>query len=176
MKTMGTFSPAQIRNMQEHDTIEAADGDLIKGRNQKWSVLLVEDDYDDRVIAIRVLKESSQIGDVYSFSNGEELIRHLRQNGYFEATARGEMPPTMIILDIHIPGQDGMELLTLLKNYPLTRTLPVMIVTGDVMNDYALQAYRLQANGFICKPMTDHHLKEIHAVFEAGQGWSVNPQ
>lgn len=63
-----------------------------------------------------------------------------------------EENPDLVLLDVMMPHRDGFEVLQELRSKPLTRTLPVILVTAVSDDDSIRQGYRLGANDYITKP------------------------
>lgn len=94
--------------------------------------------------------------------NRELLTRVLTRNGYLTSTASSGTealeriaaePFDLILLDVVMPGMDGMECLKRIrKRYPMTE-LPVIMVTGELDRERLLQAFRSGANDYITKPI-----------------------
>ena len=87
------------------------------------------------------------------------------------AAARGMVEhvlPNLIILDIHVPGSNGIEILQKLKENPMTEDIPVIVLTGDTSGRAVIDTYKSRANGFISKPL---NLEQVHQVIETGWGW-----
>jgi CheY-like chemotaxis protein len=126
---------------------------------QQYTVFLVEDDVDDRKLAVQTLRRSPYVYNVHCFKTGDDLIKHFAGTGYYTGHLR--QIPTLIMLDIHIPGTDGLEILRDLKEHPLTEDIPVIILTGDTSNKTALDAYKLKANAFVTKPLVLDHVHEV---------------
>lgn len=76
-----------------------------------------------------------------------------------------QQAPSVILLDVLMPGQDGWHLLTQLKRSPETASIPVVICS--VLNQPHL-ALSLGAVGYLRKPVTQHRLRE--ALGRWGQG------
>ena len=132
---------------------------------QQYAVFLVEDDSDDRRQALRELRKSPHIGIVRSFESGDRLLKHFADEGYYSGNLMLHVP-RLIILDIHVPGSDGREILKELKAHPLTENIPVVILTGDVSGDMESDAYKLRADAFLAKPLK---LENIHQVLRTGR-------
>jgi two-component system, cell cycle response regulator DivK len=67
--------------------------------------------------------------------------------------ARGQAPD-LILMDIQLPGMDGIEALKVLRNDPATAALPVVAITASVMKADREQIMRAGFDGFIEKPLT----------------------
>ena len=144
------------------------------GRNvegTKYTVFLVEDDSTDRNIILQTLQRSPYVHNVHWFDSGDLMLRHFVHEGYYNGNVLQNIP-TMVLLDVALPGTDGMEVLKRLKENPLTCEIPVVMISGNVTDTAARAAFKLKANGFIPKPL---HLERVHEVMFTGWGWPTPP-
>lgn len=120
-------------------------------------ILLVEDNEGDIVLTMEALREARIHNTVDVARDGEEALRRLRKEGPFaEATI-----PDMILLDINLPRMDGKELLSIIKNDPVLKIIPViMLTTSDAEKD-VLAAYYNHANCYITKPVDLNKFLEV---------------
>ena len=73
--------------------------------------------------------------------------------------------PDMLLLDMQLPDGTGLELLSTMAGDPLLASVPVVIVSADVMVDSVAAALRAGARAYIAKPFNfDEVLKQIDAV------------
>src|SRR3954471_21232807 len=56
--------------------------------------------------------------------------------------------PDLVILDVHMPGVDGLELLWTLRRYPSTYNIPVLILTSESLYKSTGIAFDLGANAY----------------------------
>jgi two-component system cell cycle response regulator DivK len=68
------------------------------------------------------------------------------------ALARADKPD-LILMDIQLPGMDGLEATTLLKRDPATRSIPVIALTALAMNGDEERIRAAGCDGYIAKPM-----------------------
>jgi chemotaxis family two-component system response regulator Rcp1 len=134
---------------------------------EQYTVFLVEDDADDRRQIAEVLERSPYIHNIHHFGNADALKKHFAQEGYYTDPVLRRIP-ALILLDLHMPGTGGMDFLRELKGNPLTRDIPVIIITGDSSPWCTQEAFELQASAYVSKPV---HLDYIHEVIHTGSGW-----
>jgi two-component system cell cycle response regulator DivK len=71
--------------------------------------------------------------------------------------------PDLILMDIQLPGMDGLEATALLKNDPGTAGIPVIAVTAMAMKDDQEKCRRAGCDAYIAKPL---RYQELYAVIE----------
>jgi two-component system OmpR family response regulator len=103
-------------------------------------VLYVDDEPDIREIAEMALSLDPHF-DVRTAAGGAEAI----------ALAR-EWAPTLILLDVMMPGMDGPQVLSKLREDPLTAAIPVVFVTARAQRSEMQNFQTLDAIGVIAKP------------------------
>jgi CheY-like chemotaxis protein len=133
------------------------------------TILMADDDADDRELAREALTESRLLNDLYTVNDGAELLEFLRHDGPY---ADKDTPrPDLILLDLNMPKIDGREALSALKNDPKFRSIPVVILTTSRAEEDIARSYDLGANSFISKPVTFAGLVEV--MRELGRYWVV---
>ena len=68
--------------------------------------------------------------------------------------------PSLVLLDIAMPGQDGIELCKLLKKDPATRSVPIFVISARPGREVVERALAAGAEAFIRKPFENHELIE----------------
>ena len=118
-------------------------------RNRPVEILLVEDSPSDTDLTIEALQDGDLPCNLSHVEDGVEAMEFLgRRNSYAEAPR-----PDLILLDLNLPRKDGREVLAELKSDPDLRTIPVVVLTTSKDDRDISQAYRLQANCYIAKPV-----------------------
>ena len=69
-----------------------------------------------------------------------------------------EFKPDLILLDLVMPGMDGIEAARLLKNDPQTATIPIIIITANTDRKNLLRAFGAGVDDYINKPFTSSEL------------------
>ena len=65
-----------------------------------------------------------------------------------------ERRPDLVLMDIQLPGMDGIEALKALRSEPRTAALPVVAITASVMQQDRREIMRAGFDGFIEKPIS----------------------
>jgi CheY-like chemotaxis protein len=90
-------------------------------------VLLVEDNQADIYVIRRAIADCSPHIRLWLISRGEEAIAFLRHEPPFE-----HVPfPALILLDLVLPGREGLNILEELRSVPAYSTIPVVILSGN---------------------------------------------
>lgn len=84
----------------------------------------------------------------------EYVIRVATSGNAALAIAFSKNPPDLILLDIMMPGMDGLEVCRILKNDPRTQNIPVIFITAKCSEEDEIQGFRAGAVDFITKPFS----------------------
>jgi CheY-like chemotaxis protein len=123
------------------------------------TILLADDDADDRMLAEDALRESRLANRLYMVTDGEEVLEFLRQEGRH---AGSQTPrPGVILLDLNMPRKDGREVLRELKSDPDLRQIPVIVLTTSKDEGDVFLSYDQGVNSYITKPVTFAGLVEV---------------
>src|SRR5437588_3708398 len=110
-------------------------------------ILIVEDREDDALLMCRAFARCSSDTAVHVLRDAPEAISYLSGAGKY--ASREEYPlPALILLDLHLPGMDGFELLAWIRKKDGIRTLPVVVLTSSDRVRDVKRAYDLGANSF----------------------------
>jgi len=112
-------------------------------------ILLVEDSEPDARLAIEALREAKVKNRVTVVEDGVEAMLFLRREGQFADAPH----PDLILLDLNLPRKDGRQVLKEVKEDPLLRRIPVVVLTTSKAEEDILRAYDLHANCYITKPV-----------------------
>ena len=120
-------------------------------------ILLVEDNPMDVDLTLRAFKRHHVTNVVLVARDGEEALAWI---GRWEA---GEPPPAVVLLDLRLPKVDGLEVLRGLKTHPLSRAIPVVVLTTSAEDTDIQTAYGLGANSYIVKPVDFDNFAQVAA-------------
>jgi two-component system, chemotaxis family, response regulator Rcp1 len=116
----------------------------------EFHILLVEDSRADAKIIERALRESQVAHRLTVIADGRTALDYLF--GLRAETFVGNHEPDLILLDLNLPGIDGTQVLKVIKNDPMLRIIPVVILTTSHRDEDVLQTYLAGANTYIPKP------------------------
>lgn len=119
----------------------AADGST----DAPYRVLVVEDDVSQALFAESVLCGAGMHAAVVSVAS--EVMGALSS---FHAD--------LVLMDLHMPGMDGVELTHLIRQDPAYRHLPIVFLTGDLDPERQLEVLEVGADDFLTKPVRPRHL------------------
>ena len=122
--------------------------------NSSRQILIVDDDADDREIIKDAFLSTTEDHEYIFLENGEKLVEYLELN-------LAENLPSLILLDLNMPGKDGREILKEIKSDNRYNHIPVVVFTTSSSERDRLIAYNLGANCFITKPDTFNKLVDL---------------
>lgn len=128
------------------------------------TILLADDDEEDRQMTKDALTESRLANDVRLVGDGEELTDYLFGRGAYTNPADAPLPG-LILLDLNMPKKDGREVLVEIKSDPRLRQIPVVVLTTSKTEEDIVRTYALGVNSFITKPVTFDGLVDAMTVF-----------
>src|SRR6266511_1360899 len=108
------------------------------------AILLVEDNPADVRLTVEALKDAKVRNNLQIARDGVEAIDLLRRPGPV---------PDLILLDLNLPRKDGREVLHEIKQDPVLKHIPVVILTTSQAEQDILRSYHLGANAVITKPV-----------------------
>lgn len=104
------------------------------------SVLLIDDSATSRAVLKVYLSGKSYV--LYEASDGESGLTVARQQR-----------PSVILLDLKMPGMDGLTFCRSLRSDPLLRLIPVILISGTKSVQLAQEAVRIGARHYLTKPI-----------------------
>lgn len=126
-------------------------------------ILVAEDNPNDIELALAAFEESHLINQVDIVHNGIEALDYLFCRGSY--STRENLAPAFVLLDIQMPGLDGIEVLKEIRNSKELKNLPVVMLTSSNIESDVLNCYMLGANGYVVKPINfDDFVKTIKAI------------
>ena len=119
---------------------------------KKTTVLVIE----DNELNMTLFREILQIGGftVAEAADAETGIQYAR-----------EIIPTIILMDIQLPGMDGLSATRIIKKDPVLRNIPVVALTAYAMEKDKEEALQAGCAGFIAKPIDTRNFSNAVSDF-----------
>jgi len=116
------------------------------------TILLVEDNPDDEELTLRALRQAKIANDVLVARDGSEAIDYLFGTGAYAGRNPAELP-AVVLLDLKLPKMSGLDVLKRVRSDPLTRILPIVVLTSSSEDEDMLKSYECGANSYVRKPV-----------------------
>lgn len=113
-------------------------------------ILLVMNDGGDVGRALRALAKCEIKNEVVVAKDGVEALEYLFGKGKYDYRDPDELP-SLVLLDLELPGIDGLGVLRQMRTTELTKLVPVVVLTPPEGTLHLLRSYRLGANSCIRK-------------------------
>ena len=127
-------------------------------------ILLVEDSPEDFETTERAFRRSGLKNPIYRCADGDEALDFLHRRGRYAEPDKAPRPG-VILLDLNLPGTDGREVLSEIKNDPDLKQIPVIVLTTSKDERDVEVCYRCGANSYIQKPVDlDGFMKAIERL------------
>jgi CheY-like chemotaxis protein len=138
-------------------------------------VMLVEDNADHAELVIRTLEDHRIAIKVIHFLDGQTALDYLLRCHKYEEPETSPRPH-MILLDLRLPGIDGLEVLRLIKEQDELNNIPVIILTTSEAEKDVARAYSNHVNSYLVKPVGYEEFSEL--MNDLGfywLGWNTHP-
>ena len=132
------------------------------------SILLVEDNADDELLTLRAFKRNNIHNPVVVARDGREALAYLFGAEDQPDQAPAELP-TLVLLDLNLPGVNGLEVLTRIRASERTCLLPVVVLTSSREEQDLVRSYQLGCNSYVRKPVNFDEFLE--AARQLGLYW-----
>ena len=116
------------------------------GRDRRSHILVVEDEPDVGTLIKHTLER------------GSDLQVEIALSGEAALTKAAEHPPDVIILDLNLPGFDGIEVCRVLRSRPASATIPIIMLTARASESDRIRGLDLGADDYMSKPFSPREL------------------
>ena len=139
-------------------------------RAQPLTILIADDDEEDRILTRNFLKKSQIAHRFLMVEDGQELVDYLYRRGQYSDPARSPRPG-LILLDLNMPRKNGWEALCEIKLDARLRDIPIVILTVSKEFEDIYRSNSLGADSYLTKPITVESfgkvLKELRTLVTA---------
>jgi two-component system, response regulator len=132
-------------------------------------ILLVDDDIDVVYLALRAFEQSRFAHQIHVARDGIVALDYLYRRG--QNAWRPVGPPLAVLLDIHMPRLDGIEVLRTIKGDEQFRRLPVIMLTSAPTDPNLPICYELGAAAYIVKPVEPAGF--LNVIIALGLSWQI---
>ncbi len=116
------------------------------------TILIVEDNPEDYETTCRAFKKSGLSNPLAWCSDGDSALDYLYRRGEYQDPGSAARP-SIIMLDLNLPGTDGYEVLSEIKQDPDLKTIPVIVLTTSTDPRDIEGCYQAGANSYVHKPV-----------------------
>ncbi len=132
---------------------------------EKFEVLFIDDNPADARLAELAFREAGYNVAFTRVVSGETALQRLVN-----------FKPTLILLDLNLPGKNGLDILATIKTNPETRSIPVIVLSTSQNKADIRSAYDNHANSYLVKPVDfEDFSKHIRALADFWFGTSRLP-
>lgn len=131
-------------------------------RGSMVEILMVEDNPADVRLTEEAFKDAKVLNNMHVVGDGEAAMEFLRKKGGYSNAPR----PDLILLDLNLPKKDGREVLAEIKEDPILRSIPVVILTTSDDEKDVFRAYDLHVNAYIKKPVDLNQFIKVVEIIE----------
>lgn len=129
------------------------------------SILIADDDPQDTLLVRLAAERASLCLRLESVSDGEQAIDYLM--GRSRYSDRNTHPfPSMMLLDLKMPGMSGFDVLEFIRRQAGLRQLPIIIFSSSDDPKDIERAYSSGANSYLCKPHSNDDLSALLKALE----------
>jgi len=130
---------------------------------REMTILIVDDDSGHARLIQKNLSRAGLHNSILRFENGQEILDYLFQRG--PGQHRAPDKPYLILLDIRMPGVDGIEVLRQIKGDPDLRKIPVIMLTTTDDPREVERCHDIGCNSYVVKPVDyDKFAEAINSI------------
>jgi len=123
-------------------------------------VLMADDDEDDTFLVQRAFAETGIPVELRFVPSGEDLLNYLFRCGKYKDPSLFPHP-SLVFLDLNMPGKGGYEALAEIKADPTVKNIPIVVYTTSSNEMDIRRCYELGANSYVVKPDNFHALVDV---------------
>lgn len=120
-------------------------------------ILLIEDNSMDIDLTLEAFKENKIANPVIICRDGEEAMNYISAHSLQDDLQL----PTLVLLDLHLPKVNGIEVLHRARKDPVWKKIPFVVLTISKESSDIAMAYELGVNSYIVKPIDSLAFGEV---------------
>jgi CheY-like chemotaxis protein len=140
---------------------------------KEFTVMCIEDNDDHVELARTAITQSMRGCRFIRFADAESAMQYMLKD-CVSNDLRQRSSADLILLDLSLPGMNGLTFLKRLKSYHRTKRIPVIVLTISSDEEEIANAYHLGANSYIVKPL--HEEEFIIKLVELSMYWSLTAE
>jgi CheY-like chemotaxis protein len=132
---------------------------------KQFDPLLIAEDSDEDFEVLQLLMQQMAVQNpIYRCTNGDKVLDFLYQDGDYNS-AEFAPRPSVILLDLNLPGTDGRDVLEQLKQDQKFKEIPIVVFTTSSNPKDVEFCYQKGANGYLIKPVDLDALEKTVQAF-----------
>ena len=161
MESISGYTEATLRSpLKGLEFKKATEENLDQETIKPCTIILVDDDLDDRYFTMEECKNSPLVKEIIPLRDGTDLVTYLKDNGFYDHSVI-RYNQLLIVLDMQMTGINGFEILEELKADPFLKEVPIIILSS-LGNKYPIaKAFGLGADGYLNKPLRLEKLEKF---------------
>ncbi len=142
----------------------------LNGSDSMRGILHIDDSEVDHAVLTRSFKRVGIGAALYWCKNARDTRAFLNHEG--DESKQATPRPALILLDLSLPGENGLSILKTLKSSPQFASIPVIILTSSTYPGDIEACYALGANSYLVKPLDSRDMDRPAKAF--AQFWLVH--
>jgi len=130
-------------------------------------VLLADDNSTDAELTTRALGLGGVTCTIVWVQDGQAALDYVFRTGQYANRVPGN--PRLMLLDLHMPKIDGLDVVARIKGREQTRSIPVVIMSSSDQESDMVRSYAVHANSYIVKPVDFKQFTD--QVAQLGKYW-----
>lgn len=127
--------------------------------------LLIAEDSDEDFEVLHLMMQQMKVQNpIYRCTTGDALLDFLYKEGDYQNSSHAPRP-SVILLDLNLPGTDGREVLQQLKQNQDLKEIPIVVFTTSENPKDVQFCYQNGVNGYLVKPLDSDALEQTVCAF-----------